>query len=582
MEFRSLKGRRARRIDLPLGKGMYTKGPFLNGEMSLTQNLSSRSYPQLCTRLPRGLVQRGKEIYAMTEQEGLCYLEEDGLCYKGKTYAIDPMYRECKLLPFGRDILILPQGKAGLPAGIFRTETGTQEYLEQYEHFTGPMELHWCTEDGEIFTDLTEGSQPPENKERIWLDCREEAPCLRFWSVYEGLWSKIENAYVMLRMDGLGERFSKDATFTFDQALDPWLYKAKEEYLILNIGSDFMIFDGLLTVPRAEEDRFQLRIFTTVPLMDLHIQQGNRLWGCRYGKNRNGEFVNCIYASRLGEPGLWSSFRGLSTDSYCVSLGEPGAFTGVGVVGDCPVFFKENCLIRITGNRPANFRTQVLSCSGVRPGCEGTVANLDGRLLYLGRDGLCMYDGTEPVLWGTNLDLREISRAVAGVYGSCYYLSCPSTLGGNSILVYDTEHRVWHGESSSPVKEFCTVGGDLYFSTYDKELYSVYPHEDYLREGPFWWRAENPFLGLLQQNKGTLHKLYLEFARDTEAYIRVEQGDTPEFTHLLGDFDLSVPKNVGMILRDLEFREGHLLILAGYGELCLQTLGVGVIPEGRQ
>ena len=45
-----------------------------------------------------------------------------------------------------------------------------------------------------------------------------------------------------------------------------------------------------------------------VPRMDYVVSCGNRLWGCRYGEANNGEFVNEIYASALGDPGRWNLY----------------------------------------------------------------------------------------------------------------------------------------------------------------------------------------------------------------------------------------------------------------------------------
>ena len=74
--------------------------------------------------------------------------------------------------------------------------------------------------------------------------------------------------------------------------------------------------------------------------MDFVIESGNRLWGCRYGKALNGETVNEIYASKLGDFRNWYCFAGISTDSYTASVGTDGAFTGAVTYMGRPIFFK--------------------------------------------------------------------------------------------------------------------------------------------------------------------------------------------------------------------------------------------------
>ena len=189
----------------------------------------------------------------------------------------------------------------------------------------------------------------------------------------------------------------KGLCFSLDNATDPWLYRDGNCKTVLASGADYVIFEGVMRVERVDEASLQLRLFPTLPKLDHWILHGNRLWGCRYGEDVNGKFVNCIYASKLGRPDLWYALDGLSSDSYFVNVGEPGAFTGVGVVGDCPVFFKENCIHKIYGSIPANFQMQNTTCRGVQRGSAGSLAISNEILYYKSRSDVCAYDGSLPV-----------------------------------------------------------------------------------------------------------------------------------------------------------------------------------------
>ena len=145
------------------------------------------------------------------------------------------------------------------------------------------------------------------------------------------------------------------------------------------LGQDYVLLPGLLE--REQTVQTPVRLGRYVPEMDYVIQCGNRLWGCRYGPDRKGQTVNEIYASALGDFRNWQRFQGLSTDSYAVSLGADGPFTGAAEHLGYPVFFREGYIHKIYGSYPAAFRLQSTPCPGVQRGSAASLA-LVGQLLY--------------------------------------------------------------------------------------------------------------------------------------------------------------------------------------------------------
>lgn len=85
----------------------------------------------------------------------------------------------------------------------------------------------------------------------------------------------------------------------------------------------------------------------TAPDMDFVCQCGNRLWGCRYG-NDGEKNINELYCCALGDFKNWNQYLGLSTDSWRASVGSDGVWTGAVNYLGSPVFFKENCIHRIS------------------------------------------------------------------------------------------------------------------------------------------------------------------------------------------------------------------------------------------
>lgn len=82
-----------------------------------------------------------------------------------------------------------------------------------------------------------------------------------------------------------------------------------------------------------------------VPDMDYLTECDNRVWGCS-----NKE--NVIYACKLGDPTNWFSYRGIAADSYAVTVGSDGAFTGAATCMGYALFFKENTLHKLYGSKP--------------------------------------------------------------------------------------------------------------------------------------------------------------------------------------------------------------------------------------
>lgn len=82
-----------------------------------------------------------------------------------------------------------------------------------------------------------------------------------------------------------------------------------------------------------------------MPDLDYIIESGNRLWGCRYDAANK---INEIYASKLGDFKNWNSFSGLSTDSYAVSCGTDGKWTGAVTYYGYPLFSRKITYTRYT------------------------------------------------------------------------------------------------------------------------------------------------------------------------------------------------------------------------------------------
>ena len=182
-------------------------------------------------------------------------------------------------------------------------------------------------------------------------------------------------------------------------------------------------------------------VMRLMPEMDFVVEQGNRLWGCKYGIV-DGQAVNEIYACALGDFRNWNSFAGLSADSYAAARGSDGPFTGAAACMGGVVFFKENCMERIYPAAGGGHQIVTVPCSGVRKGAERTVAVADGVVYYLGNDGVYAFDGSMPVCVSRALGDKRYIGGVGGGESGRYWLAAKEGAGTTELLVYDTQRKL--------------------------------------------------------------------------------------------------------------------------------------------
>ena len=499
-----------------------------HGEWFTEENLSSHAFPLLCPRSSRRRI-LDMPIEGLGALGELCYITGSVLHYGGYTMDLPLSPGEKELIPFGAMLIIAPD--------MIWVNTVDHSYgsCSVAEQFAGDMGMVWCDSYAEPLEPVVEGTEPPENVEQFWLDTSAE-PALKAWSEETKLWYELTDTRIKVIADGIGIPFAtgNQVLITGDEEIERILGPGLHE--ILYADRDFLVLDGRLNAIRKELRGKQWEIRCPVPKMDFLLQHENRLWGCRYGTDHNGAFVNEIYSSALGDPGSWYSFRGIATDSYVASLGTEGPFTGAAVVGGYPVFFKENSLCRISGNRPSNFHIQSTPCVGVAPGSERTTAILDNSLVYLGRDGFYLYDGSLPFKISGDLDSKHYSQGVGGVLGGLYYIDLLED-GVPVTLCYDREHRLWHRHSPMGARRMVTVGNTLYYTGGDG-LYAMGGTEGQPYEEPVPFEAVTGILREDEADHGYLAGLKLRLSMDIGSSLTVyAQYDSQDGWEPLGTME---------------------------------------------
>ena len=258
---------------------------------------------------------------------------------------------------------------------------------------------------------------------------------------------------------------------------------------------------------------------------DYVIESNNRLWACRYGTNYKGDFVNEIYATARGSFRAWDVYKGTSDDSYTVSLGSDGAFTGAINYKGVPMFFKENTCHAIYGSYPSAYQLVTDSGTWVASGSHKSIVNISNALYFHGRDGVYRYDGASLDMISNALGSEIYSHAVAGECERRYYISMKDQTGAYTLFVYDTAKGIWHKEDSTKIVHCATYNGDLYFSCGDYSngfdpIYTV-NGTDGEKEQDVEWEAETGRIGFVYPNHQYIGKLQLRMILPVNSTINL-------------------------------------------------------------
>ncbi len=306
------------------------------------------------------------------------------------------------------------------------------------------------------------------------------------------------------------------------------IYKA-EEYLTdryytnLTLSWGLTVKEGDKICPTIESQYMQDEAITlsrTMPEMDFVIESKNRLWGCRYGTNANGETVNEIYASKLGDFKNWNCFEGVSTDSYVASLGTDGVFTGAISYQGYPLFFKENYMHMVYGNYPAQYQINDTACRGVQKGSENSLALINEVLYYKSRAGVMAYSGSLPNCVSHALGNKMYTDAIACAYKNKYYISMINVeTAKRKLFVLDTQYSLWHKEDELNIAQMCSVDNDIYYIE-DGTLYSLFGTGG-VKEKNVEWYIETGEMGLSYADKKYITRISVRLSMELGAKVSI-------------------------------------------------------------
>lgn len=441
-------------------RGLNLSQGIGDGEWAWMQNMDTREYPAVARRQKRVHVATLNKPNGLCATDRLCFVDGVKFYYNGFYYG-DVEDSEKTLVPMGAKIAIFPDKK------LFDTTTLSFTDMEQKNVSSGTVSVTLAKGDGTPYGEYTEGGTAPENPEngQLWLDTSGDAPVMKTWSEAQGLWVAEATTYVLVSATGLGQGL---------KALDGVTVSGLEEaglngdWILTDAGPDYILFTGILQ--KALTQAGEVRVERTCPEMDFVVEKDNRLWGCSSADHE-------IYCCKLGDPTNWRAYQGVATDSYAVTVGTPGPFTGAAVSGSAVIFFKENCLHRVYGTQPSNFTVYVDNLRGVQQGCHKSAVRVNEYLYYKSVFDVCVYADSEVAGISAALGTESYKNAVAGVCGSRLYMSMEDQEGAWQLLVYDTAAGVWTREDGTHALGFASCLTETFMLRADGELYALLPGE---------------------------------------------------------------------------------------------------------
>ena len=398
----------------------------------------------------------------------------------------------------------------------------------------GPVTFSLCKADGNDYADVAVQSTEPVTPKNfdLWLDTSTVPNALKQYSETSKMWVSIATTCIKIASFGIGIPFNEGDGVTISGIEDAALSDLNNTMIVQAKSDNYIVVTGIIDKVITQETAMSVK--RQMPNMDFVIESENRLWGCRYGTALNGEVVNEIYASKLGDFKNWNCFNGISTDSYAVTVGTDGQFTGAVTHLGYPLFFKENCMHKIYGNYPANYRVLTTACRGVQKGCSRSLAIVNETLYYKARSGVCAYDGSLPVEISSALGDVAYGDAVAGSIGNKYYISMKDTGGNSHLFVYDAAKGMWHREDDTEAVQFCNCRGDLYYIDHDYNQIKTVKGTGVPEKKAIKWEAVTGLIGTSSPDKKYISRLDVRMSLPfgTRVFFFIQYDSSKEWEQL--------------------------------------------------
>ncbi len=507
---------------LPMLKPMITTREMINdfggynhnlriqeNEFYDMRNCSGDLYPLLAPRRRRGILRKFAKPNGLYAHEKLCWVDGTDFYYDGAmvgTVKDSPK----QFVGMGAYVLIWPDKV------YYNSTTGEFGSLGAKTTTGGTVTISLCKLDGTDYTGYTVSATAPASPANgaLWIDTSSTPNVLKIYSSTQGMWQSVPTTYAKISATGIGAAFGEHDGVSISGMDNTDL---NGEFILQAVGDDYIIITALINAVATQST--PVTIERKIPDMDYLCESENRVWGCSSEKHE-------IYACKLGDAKNWNCYMGISTDSYAATVGTSGAFTGCFTHLGYVLFFKEDVIHKVYGNKPGNYQITNTNCRGVEKGSEKSLALVNETLYYKARGSVVAYNSALPTTISDALGSTSYMSARGGAIGTKYYISMLHDDGTGVILVHDERTAMWHKEDDIYASDFAALDGELYFIA-DNTLYSVNGSLDRYGdgaklEGPVTWYAETGDIGMNSPDNKYISKLQLRIEVEDNALIHVD------------------------------------------------------------
>lgn len=465
------------------------------------QNMTSTYYPVISPRDQRGFYKTIQKPHGIFAKNALCWVDGTGFYYDGvKRGTVTDTDKQ--FIGMGAYILIWPD------KCYYNTHTGEFGQLAAFYTSSGSVSVSLARADGSKYENyITSTTAPTDPTDGVlWLDTSQTPNILKQYSATTGMFVAIPTTYIRFSATGIGLKFNVYDGVAISGCTNQEL---NSDYVLQAVDDNYITVIGMLNV--AFTQTAALKVERKVPDLDYMTESGNRVWGC---SSKNHE----IYACKQGDPKNWYCYAGIASDSYAATIGSDGDFTGAATHLGYVLFFKEHCIHRVYGSKPANFQITDIHVRGVEPGSEKSLVIVNETLYYKSRDGICAFDGSLPVSISTQLGYEVYSNAVAGSAGGKYYVSMQDAEGQWTLFTYDDGKGIWCKEDQTHATGFARLGNDLYYlNATDNGIYTT----SGMAEGNVGWYAITGDIGVDLPDYKYISKIQLRLSIDTGATLNI-------------------------------------------------------------
>ncbi len=411
------------------------------GEWEELCNMDFSDYPALSSAPPKGYNVLDSDMTGCVYKNGaLQYTVPDGIYIDGTKYPLQLTEGEKRLICMGAYIIILPDYIVCNTAGEKPTFS---KGADESSVLTGTL-----TEVNRNWTDIA-NNQSTKDKLMYLLVSNSAANSSAFspgdkvlakWTIGTKERSGFMTVQSIVESGGTawvgsGKRaivFETDKTFPDTEYL--YLEDAPQD------TNRFLRMCGNSTIRKYVPDG-----------LEFVIEHNNRLWAC---SSENHE----IYCSKLGDPFCWGDYQGISTDSWTVTVGSDGDFTGSAVYNGKVLFFKEDCVHVIYGSKAANFTLSTIKLRGVMKGCNDSLCTSNGLLYYKAPEGIFAYNGSTSQKADAALGEDIVTLSAGCADDRKIYMLTPY----ENARVFDCLRGCWSTESVPGAQRGFNVNGNLY------------------------------------------------------------------------------------------------------------------------